>query len=528
MNATITVSDESLSSLLRGEITVRQTLNKHWECQVISRSTLDERPDVEGMLGKPLKVTVFTLETGEHVIFSGFVREAVLIYEVHGSFGVRVEAVSDSWKMDQTPRQAYFKKEPAQQVASSLLSNSGLALTGTIPAGPELTYVQWEESDYRFVERLVDDAEAWMRPAADNPGLEVQTSFQPGPTLIWREGEFGLLEWQTGGRLAPLQQGGVHYDSGPMLSESYGGITSDASFTEGASTMVAATLQGSLALPAGQVADRNRSVTQEAYNSRLQLESRRSAVSGTVCTGISRSPIVRAGDQVTISGLPGVDATYGVIECVHKWTQKGYENEFLATPAQRWFAPKRPERQRLEGIYPARVVDNHDPHNQGRIRVQYWWQTDSASTWVRLLTAHAGADRGILFFPEIGDEVAIAFEESDVERPYIVGSVWNGVQKPPSEGYWTPGEVNGSEFADNNIKRIVTKGGLRITLADNPGQETITLASPRNTRITLTEKANETGRPAIVLQSEGDILFSAPNGRIHFRSATQSRDIGKA
>ena len=62
---------------------------------------------------------------------------------------------------------------------------------------------------------------------------------------------------------------------------------------------------------------------------------------------------------------------------------------------------------------PPRVVDNHDPHNQGRIRVQYYWQEDGQSTWVRLLTPHAGAGRGTLFLPELGDEVLVTFEEGD-------------------------------------------------------------------------------------------------------------------
>ena len=116
------------------------------------------------------------------------------------------------------------------------------------------------------------------------------------------------------------------------------------------------------------------------------------------------------------------------------------------------------------------MVANHDPHNQGRVRVRYWWQEANESAWVRLLTAHAGAGRGLLFYPELGDEVLVTFEEGDAERPYVVGSAWNGVHQPPAAGFHQPGETNGSEFAQNNIKRIVTKSGHRITLVDTPGK----------------------------------------------------------
>jgi len=527
--ASVIIGSNEIIGTLWSVIEVHQALNQHWRCSITLRNTLDARPDVESLLGKPLKISTFTLENGENIIFSGTVIESRLIYEVTGSYGAIVEAFSDSWKLDQAPRHAYFKKESAQQVASTILSNNGLALTGSVPARPEMTYVQWEETDYKFILRLVDGAEAWLRPSTDSPGLEVQTTFQAGPTIEWRQGEFGLLEWQTNGRLRSLLHTGSHYDALPMKTQSYNDVKSDTGFYGGAAEkMVAAVKQQGANLPAASITDRNRAVTLEQYQDLLQKESRRALASSVTCNGISREPRVRPGDTVTISGLPEVDASYGVIECVHRWTPQGYENHFTATPAQRWFNADRRERPSLDGLYPARVVANHDPHNQGRIRVQYYWQDQSESTWVRLITAHAGADRGILFLPEIGDEVAVGFEEGDVERPYILGSLWTGVQQPPSAGYWAADEVNGSEFADNNLKRIVTKSGHRITLADNPGRETITLATPKNVRITMTEKTNETGRPAIVLESKGDILFSAPNGRIHFRSATRSNETGNS
>ena len=148
------------------------------------------------------------------------------------------------------------------------------------------------------------------------------------------------------------------------------------------------------------------------------------------------------------------------------------------------------------------------------------------STWVRLLTAHAGSGRGLLFYPEVGDEVLIAFEEGDAERPYVVGSAWNGAHQPPAAGFHQPGETNGGEFAANIIKRIVTKSGHRITMVDTPGKETISVATPTNNRLMLTERHGDTGRPAIVLETQGDMILAAPNGRIHSQSLLHSREVG--
>jgi type VI secretion system secreted protein VgrG len=86
--------------------------------------------------------------------------------------------------------------------------------------------------------------------------------------------------------------------------------------------------------------------------------------------------------------------------------------------------------------------------------------------------------------PELVDEVAVAFEDGDPERPVILGSLWDGVQQAPRFGYY------GEDIAPNNIKRIITKSGNRIQIVDNEGQETIMVATPGKTEISLTEKTD--------------------------------------
>ena len=43
------------------------------------------------------------------------------------------------------------------------------------------------------------------------------------------------------------------------------------------------------------------------------------------------------------------------------------------------------------------------------------------------------ADRGAYVLPEIGDEVLVAFEHGDIRQPIIVGSLWDGAERPPTE-----------------------------------------------------------------------------------------------
>jgi type VI secretion system secreted protein VgrG len=63
----------------------------------------------------------------------------------------------------------------------------------------------------------------------------------------------------------------------------------------------------------------------------------------------------------------------------------------------------------------------------GRVRIRYHWQLDaSASCWVRVAQRSAGGGMGSQFLPRIGQEVLVQFLENDIDRPVIVGALYNG------------------------------------------------------------------------------------------------------
>ena len=49
-----------------------------------------------------------------------------------------------------------------------------------------------------------------------------------------------------------------------------------------------------------------------------------------------------------------------------------------------------------------------------------------ASTWVRVQQPLAGDGTGMSFIPRIGHEVLVGFFDDDIERPYVMCSLYNG------------------------------------------------------------------------------------------------------
>ncbi|XLZ69536.1 type VI secretion system Vgr family protein [Massilia sp. SR12] len=63
----------------------------------------------------------------------------------------------------------------------------------------------------------------------------------------------------------------------------------------------------------------------------------------------------------------------------------------------------------------------------GRVRIRFHWQEEGAATcWVRVAQRLAGGGMGSQFLPRIGQEVLVQFIENDIDRPIIVGALYNG------------------------------------------------------------------------------------------------------
>ncbi|MEM6253934.1 MAG: phage baseplate assembly protein V [Cyanobacteria bacterium P01_D01_bin.156] len=128
------------------------------------------------------------------------------------------------------------------------------------------------------------------------------------------------------------------------------------------------------------------------------------------------------------------------------------------------------------GVYVGLVTDVQDPDGQGRVRVRLPWTTDPEGDpfeiWARLATLMAGNNRGSWFIPEPNDEVILAFEGGCPWSPIVVGSVWNGMDKPPE-----------SMDNNNNIRAITSRSGIRVSFDDKDGGVEFTVETPGGQKI---------------------------------------------
>ncbi|SFU88728.1 type VI secretion system Vgr family protein [Pseudoduganella namucuonensis] len=80
-----------------------------------------------------------------------------------------------------------------------------------------------------------------------------------------------------------------------------------------------------------------------------------------------------------------------------------------------------------DGADRPRGVDELYCDRLGRVRIRFHWQNSGAATcWVRVAQRSAGGGMGSQFLPRIGQEVLVQFLEGNIDRPIIVGALYNG------------------------------------------------------------------------------------------------------
>ncbi len=253
-----------------------------------------------------------------------------------------------------------------------------------------------------------------------------------------------------------------------------------------------------------------------------------------VCSG---NPAVIAGSSVQVSAVgERFGGTYFITSTTHVYAeQSGYYTRFsisglhpstlLSVLQPQHFIVATPSQQAM-GIMVGIVTDNQDPSNQGRVKVRYpALSPDHASDWARVISAGAGAKRGILFIPEVNDEVLVGFEMGDIHHPYVLGGLWNGQDQPP---YPTDKTVQGGKVALRIIQSREghylaflesddTKG---IVIVDTSGNTIALNAQDEQLEIRCSGDALITAKGDISIEAGKNLTLKAPQGQVEIQGQT--------
>ena len=398
----------------------------------------------------------------------------------HGN--IKVTGYSSTFLLESDHTCASWCNKSLSDIVKELTDKAGVQALVNPETKSKLEYeCQYEETNFRFIQRLARQYQEWLYYDGQNlvfgkPQLGSTTK------LIYGE-ELSVLDVCSQALARPIKGSSYH----SVNDQTYNGQSPDTA--AGQNTLGQAAFDSSLALftaPAVQRAE-PRITNKGELDAYFQRRQQSDSAASSFITGESDCRILTVGSIIDVhtaihTGI-GIHVknsigTYIITEITHvAGMGDSYQNYFTALPSSIPTLPCPDVPLPVAHTQQAVVVSNEDPKKLGRVQVKMNWQTGPMQTsWIRVLTPDAGTsdkvatNRGFVFIPEKGDQVMVAFRYDDPNRPFVLGSLFHGKS----------GTGGGSS---NKTKSLTTRSGCTITLDDEKGS--VTVADPTGSTIIL-------------------------------------------
>ncbi|MFI8106603.1 VgrG-related protein [Streptomyces sp. NPDC086023] len=204
---------------------------------------------------------------------------------------------------------------------------------------------------------------------------------------------------------------------------------------------------------------------------------------------------IQAGRVVQVDGVPQpFGGSWVVTNARHIFCEDegGYYTEFFVTGRDDHSMPGAVSRdndadRRARGMMCGIVTSVADPTGRNRVKVRLpLLSADFETDWVRVV--QPGGNKGaVMFVPEVGDEVLVAFEWDDINRPVVIGGMRNGASTLTLGG---PAVERKGETASVMRRGLVSSSGNRLAFVEIPPNR-----SPltEQSAIVLATQANDMG-----------------------------------
>ncbi|MEM8863563.1 MAG: VgrG-related protein, partial [Chloroflexota bacterium] len=193
---------------------------------------------------------------------------------------------------------------------------------------------------------------------------------------------------------------------------------------------------------------------------------------------VFRRPDIEAGKTIELDGIgERFSGQYLVTNATHSYSaSSGLFTRFTVRGLRSGLLTEQmnhlPPVQKFDSPVIAIVSNNKDPQGWGRVKLNYpWLEEKLESDWARVSYPGAGNEMsGITAIPAVNDEVVVVFEHGDFNRPFVIGSLFNGKNKGRASSQ------NGKEDPAQKREWRSTKGHT-ISLTDKHGEEKIEVMS---------------------------------------------------
>ncbi|MGW4776173.1 VgrG-related protein [Streptomyces filamentosus] len=469
-------------------------------------------------------------------LLDGVVTALELELDESGTYTV-VRGLDETYKLLRGARVAGYQNMTLSDIVAQVARRAGLN-PGTVDvAGPVLDHVaQANVSDWEFVRGLAEEAgaQAYVRDGALHVVKPAEAGGAPDASA---RADRDPLVLERGANLLRCRASVSAAEQVSEVEVRGWDVRGKRALVGRAPAGASATL--ALGVTAAQVTapfgEARHVVTDGGYGTQERVDRAAKALAERIAGSFAEleavirgNPEVRAGTAVALNavGAP-FEGRYTVTSSRHVFDAlRGYETWLTVSGQQERSlygltgggpaADRRPG-----GLVNATVTDTQDPEGSGRVKVAFPWLSDEyASDWARTAQA-AGTGGGEPYIPEVGDEVVVGFELGRLDRPYVLGGLYNGQDRPSGGGAVDPtsGAVDRRAFASKGGHRLelldAAGGAQGVRLRTGDGKLTIdldqagtavTVGSDGAVRITAKEKVSITASGGVSVDAERGAL----------------------
>ncbi|WP_338932845.1 VgrG-related protein [Streptomyces netropsis] len=439
-----------------------------------------------------------------------------------GTFTV-VRGLDESYRLFRGRRVASYQNMTLADICARVAQRAGLRPGQVDVAGPVLEHVaQPNVSDWEFLRGLAEEAGAQVyvtdgrlhvtRPTEAGGAPDVSDRAERHPLVL--EMGVNLLRCRAG--VSAAEQVSAVEVRGwdvrakqPLVGRAEAGK---------ARTLELGVTAAQVTAPFGEAGF---VVTDAPYGTQAEVDQAAGALAERIAGSFAEleavvrgNPAVRAGGAVTLTGVGApFEGRYTVTSSRHVFDAlRGYETWISVSGQQERSlfgltgGGGAATHQGMSGLVNATVTDTKDPEGLGRVKVGFPWLSDEyASDWARTAQA-GGTGSGEVFVPEVGHEVLVGFEQGHLDRPYVLGALYNGQDKPSQGAGGQDGETIDPTSGAVNKRAFGSRDGNKLELLDtaNGPQGVRLVTGDGKLKIDLDRKGT-----TIVLHSDGTVEIDA-------------------